>query len=200
VTGFDANEELIQYARSRQIPNAEFRVVDLRGAVDFGLPADGIWCSFAAAYFVDFASALARWTQALKPGGWIAVTEIDDLFGHEPLSARTKSLLNAYCDEGFAAGRYDFRAGRKITVHLEQAGFSISKSVAVRDREFSFDGPADSSVAEAWQRRLGSMRLLQEFLGAEYAELSEEFLQCLKRPNHRSFAQVFFCLAVKPPL
>ncbi len=198
VTGVDANEELLQYARSRKIPNAEFRAVDLRTEVDFALALDGIWCSFTAAYFVDFGSALARWTQSLKPGGWIAVTEIDDLFGHEPLSARTTSLLKAYCDEGLVAGRYDFFAGRKIKAHLERAGFSVSKSVTLQDREFSYDGPADTRVLEAWQTRLASMKLLQDFLGAEYAQLSEEFLRCLTRPNHGSSAQVYFSLAFKP--
>ena len=135
---------------------------------------------------------------SLKAGGWIAVTEIDDLFGHEPLSARTKSLLKAYCHEAFAAGRYDFQAGRKIKAHLEGAGFSVSKSLAIHDCELSWDGPAETGVAEAWQARLGSMKLLQDFLGADYAEVREEFLQCLTRPDHRSCAQVIFCLAVKP--
>ena len=197
--GVDANEELLQFARSRQIPNAEFRDADLRAEVDFGLPVDGIWCSFTAAYFVDFAGALARWTPALKPGGWIAVPEIGHLFGHEPLSARTKARLNAYCDEGFAAGRYDFRAGRKIKAHLEQAGLLVAKSLAVQDREFSFDGPAETDVADAWQRRSGNMKLLKDFLGADYAEVKEEFLQCLTRPDHTSTAQVVFCLAMKAP-
>ncbi len=198
VVGVDGNEELLQYARSRKIPNAEFRAVDLRTQVDFGLALDGIWCSFTAAYFVDFTSALARWTQSLKPGGWIAVTEIDDLFGHEPLSARTRSMLKAYCEEALAAGRYDFLAGRKIEAHLERAGFSVSKSLTLQDHEFSFIGPADTSVVEAWQTRLASMKLLQDFVGAEYAQLREEFLQCLTHPDHKSFAQVYFCLAVKP--
>ena len=200
VLGVDASEELLQYARSRQIPNTEFRAADLRTTVDFGLAVDGIWCSFAAAYFVDFADVLTRWARALKPGGWIAVTEIDDLFGHEPLSDRTKSLLNAYCDEGFAAGRYDFRAGRKIKAHLEQAGFSVSKLVAVHDREFSYDGPAETAVVDAWQRRFESMKLLRDFLGTDYAAVKEDFLHCLTRPDHRSCARVFFSLAVKPPL
>lgn len=198
VVGIDANEELLQYARSRQIPNAEFRAADLRTEVDFGLAADGIWCSFAVAYFVDFAGALGRWTHALKPGGWIAVTEIDDLFGHEPLSTRTKSLLQTFCEEAFAAGRYDFRSGRKIKAHLERAGFSVSKSVPVHDRELSWDGPAEVGVAEAWEERFGNMKLLQNFLGAEYAAVREEFLQCLARPDHRSCAQVLFCLGIKP--
>ena len=121
--GGDTAEELLQHARSRHVLNAEFRAVDLRGAVALGVAADGIWCSFTAAYFVDLSTALASWARNLKPEGWIAVTEIDDLFGHEPLSARTKALLGAYCDDALVTGRYDFRAGRKLKSCLERSGF-----------------------------------------------------------------------------
>jgi hypothetical protein len=64
-----------------------------------------------------------RGSRNLKPEGWTAVTEIDDLFGHEPLSARTKALLGAYCDDALVTGRYDFRAGRKLKSCLERSGF-----------------------------------------------------------------------------
>ena len=54
-------------------------------------------------------------------------------------------------------------------------------------------------MADAWRRRLGSMKLPQHFLGADYEEVKEDFLHCLTRPDHKPCAQVFFCLAVKPP-
>jgi len=89
VIGLDANEEFLLEARSRRLSNAEFRTADLRSASALDIVADGIWCSFTAAYFPDLAPALHLWAQNLKSGGWIAVTEIDDLFGHEPLSVET---------------------------------------------------------------------------------------------------------------
>ena len=85
VIGCDINEEFLREARSRQLSNAEFRMVDMRSLPDLGVMADGLWCSFTAAYFTDLPTALLAWARNLKSGGWIALTEIDDLFGHEPL-------------------------------------------------------------------------------------------------------------------
>jgi trans-aconitate methyltransferase len=96
VIGLDASDDLLLEARARGIPNAEFRKADLSALPDLGGPADGIWCSFAAAYFPDLAATLASWREHLRGGGWIALTEIDDLFGHAPLGAGTRSLLEKY--------------------------------------------------------------------------------------------------------
>jgi len=81
VIGFDMNDELLCEARSQRIPNAEFRMVDLRSIPDLGVSADGLWCSFTAAYFPDLLTALAAWARNVKAAGWVALTEIDDLFG-----------------------------------------------------------------------------------------------------------------------
>ena len=51
IIGVDMNEELLQDARSRRLPNAEFRNCDLRHLPELDVLADGLWCSFAAAYF-----------------------------------------------------------------------------------------------------------------------------------------------------
>jgi SAM-dependent methyltransferase len=197
VVAVDTNEDLLEHARSRQIPRVEFRAFDLRGAVELGIAAHGIWSSFTAAYFVDLSGALTLWTRNLKPGGWIAITEIDDLFAHEPLSAHTKALLNAYCDDSLAAGRYDFRAGRKLKGCLENAGFSVTRSLSMNDRELSFSGPADAGVLDAWRARFERMKLLQDFLGIEFDRVREEFLGCLMRADHRSIAEVRCCIAIK---
>lgn len=198
VLGFDCNEELLAYARSREIPNAKFLAADLRTEAGFGHVADGIWCGFTAAFLIDLQSAITRWARALRPGGWIALTEIDDLFGHEPLASSTKARLRAYCEEGLAAGRYDFWCGRRLSGQLEKAGFSIVKCQTVRDRELSFDGPAEAEVLEAWRARFLRMRLLQDYLQADFSSVVDEFLACLGRADHRSEARVFYCLAVKP--
>ena len=57
VVGFDANEELLREARNRGLTNAEFRSADLRTISDLGVAADGLWCSFTAAYFPDLCHA-----------------------------------------------------------------------------------------------------------------------------------------------
>ncbi len=58
---------------------AEFRQHDLANLPDLGILADGVWGSFVAAYFSDLPVALEGWNRALGAGGWIALTEVDDL-------------------------------------------------------------------------------------------------------------------------
>jgi SAM-dependent methyltransferase len=197
VIGIEMNEELLREAQARRLPNAEFRRGDLRVPGDLGPVADGLWCSFTAAYFPDLRAALARWGKHLRPGGWVALTEIDDLFGHEPLGARTRSLLEAYARDALAAGRYDFHMGRKLREHLQRSGFTVSKVLTLEDRELSFRGPAHPEVLEAWRARLERMQLLRDFCGPEFAQVREEFLRCLTSAGHRSLAQVYCCIATR---
>jgi hypothetical protein len=44
---------------------------------------DGLWCSFTAAYFVNFGDTLAQRYPFLKPRAWVCIIEIVDLLGHE---------------------------------------------------------------------------------------------------------------------
>lgn len=198
VTGYDASAEFIAEARRRGLPGTEFRVGDLRHALGLEVQVDGIWCSFTAAYFPDLAESLRRWARHLKPGGWVAVTEIDDLFGHEPLSAPTSALLDAYADEAFIAGRYDFRMGRKLESHLCQAGLHVEKSFAIRDKELAFDGRAQPDVLEAWRDRFARMKRLRDFCGDQARIVEQEFLECLACDDHRSRAKIICCLARSP--
>jgi SAM-dependent methyltransferase len=195
VVGIDLNEELLREAMARRIPNAAFRRADLREPLELDAGFDGLWCGFVAAYFPDLASALTRWKVHLRPGGWIALTEIDDLFGHEPLPARTKALLQGYADDALVAGRYDFRMGRKLREHLERAGFAVVSALILPDRELAFDGPAEGAVIEAWAARLDRMKLLETWCGAEFPRVRGEFLECLAGRDHRSSARVHACLA-----
>lgn len=198
VIGVDTNEELLHAARSRGLENVEFRLGDLRDLPDLGLLADGIWCSFAAAYFIDLPTLLASWARQLRPGGWIALTEIDDMFAHEPLDARSKSLFEAYVRDALEAGRYDFHMGSKLAQHLATAGFVVTNSLTVEDRELSFDGPASADVIDAWRTRFERMTLLRTSWGDEFEQVRDEFLRALADPSHRSHAKVCCCIATAP--
>lgn len=195
VIGIDSNAELLAAARARNVPCAEFIAADLR-ALPGDLPAaDGIWCSFATAYFVDLTPVLSAWSQFLAPGGWIALTEIDDLFAHEPLGAATWALLDGYVAESLRTRRYDFKMGSKLADSLTAAGFSVEHACEVADREFAFRGPAEPDVVDAWRRRFERMPVLRAFCGADAARVRDEFLACLAHPDHRSLGSVRFCLA-----
>ncbi len=197
VIGIDGNEELLDAARARKLAGAEFRVGDLRALPALDAPADGIWCSFTVAYFTDLPAVLAEWARSVKPGGWIALTEIDDLFAHEPLSDETRALLDGYADDSLTAGRYDFRMGRRLRDALESSGWTVTRSMTLADREFSCDGPADAGVLAGWRARLDGMRLLQDFCGPQAERVREEFLACLAIREHRSHSTVRCCIATK---
>jgi trans-aconitate methyltransferase len=66
VIGIDANEDFLQFARSRSIKNAEFRAADLRSFAKPNLRVDGIWSSFTAVYFPNFDATLSAWTKCLR--------------------------------------------------------------------------------------------------------------------------------------
>src|SRR5690348_3688593 len=76
VTGIDHNPELLAAARKRA-PSVRFEQQDLSKLM---LPTvfDGIWCSFTAAYFVDFPATFARWCRFLKRTAWVCLIDIDD--------------------------------------------------------------------------------------------------------------------------
>lgn len=198
VVGFDGNPALLQVARAERIPGASFHQADLRALPVARGAADGLWCSFVPAYFCDLVEVLRGWRERLRPGGWIALTEVDDLFGHEPLGERTRRLLAGYADASLQAGRYDFRMGRRLAEALERAGCTVVRTVDVADRELAFDGPAPQDVLAAWRSRLERMGLLRTFCGLEFEALREDFLACLARADHRATARVVHCLALRP--
>ncbi len=197
VIGIDANEALLEVARARGLRDAEFRREDLRALAPSAAEVDGIWCSFAAAYFPRLGEVLRSWQKLLKPGGWIMLTEVDDLFGHEPLDVEVKAILRAYGEAAIAANRHDFQMGRKLRGHLEDAGFSVTTSRTLGDKELSFDGPADSDVLEAWAARLERMKTLRDFCGADFERVREQLLGALAHREHHSTASVRCCVATR---
>ncbi|HEY6005177.1 MAG TPA: methyltransferase domain-containing protein [Anaeromyxobacter sp.] len=197
VIGVDLNEELLAEARSRSIDGAEFRLLDLRTLPDLGVVADGIWSSLAAAYFPDLPRVLRSWARHLRPGGWIALTEIDDLWAHEPLGAEARAVLDAYAREALEAGRYDFRMGRKLATSLEACGFTVTRTMTLEDRELSFAGPAPPEILDAWRARLDRLKPLQELCGARFEDVRADYLRCLAHPDHRCGATVLCCIATR---
>jgi len=196
VIGVDLNDDLLNEARSRCPKNARFIKSDFRNLPDLKETIDGLWASFSLAYLIDLASVFASWKKHIKKGGWIAVTEIDDFFGHEPLSNSVKTILEDYAQDSYQKGRYDFYMGRKLEDHLIKSGFNISKTFTLDDEEFSFSGLASKGVVDAWQKRFDRMVLLPKFCGSSFEEVKNEFLSCLKKDEHRSVCKVFCCIGI----
>lgn len=199
VLGLDGDRELLAAARARSIAGATFEYADLRDPVPAATPeVDGVWCSFVPAYFPDLDAFVLRWSAKLRPGGWIALVEVDDFFAHEPLPAAIRALLEGFVAQSAAADLYDFRAGRKLAGAVARAGLTDIVERVVADDELSFHGPASPEVRTAWAQRLDRMRGLQAFAGASFSALREALLSCLAAPDHRSGCRVLAVRARRP--
>jgi SAM-dependent methyltransferase len=194
VIAVDDNEVLLDFARARGMPRVDFRTGDI-ARLELETPACGIWCSFAAAYLPDLGGVLRRWRSLLTPGGWILLTEVDDLFEHQPTRPRTRELLTGYTQAALEANRYDFRMGRKLRHHLEAAGFIVQEELRCEDDELAFQGPASEEIIAAWRKRFERLRSLQEFCGAEFEAVSKDFIRCLGASDHRCGASIHACIA-----
>jgi len=196
VIGIDGHPEMIAYASARGLPGAHFICDRITNLADHALLADGIWTSFTAAYFPQFDVLLRSISTALKPGGWLAITELDDLFGHAPLDARWHQLVERYYAQSLAEGIYRFRSRDHVRETLVQHGWTIEAERTVADDEFCFSGPALPEVVEAWRQRLAFMMpRFQERFGEAAAGFDAAFLQCIVSAEHHAASRVWFILA-----
>ena len=195
VIGVDMSEAMLREARSKCPENARFIQCDFQNLPDLGVKADGIWCSFAAAYSIDFIPVLTSLKKHIKKSGWLALTEIDNLFGHEPLNEEVKRMFEKYSSQAYNAGWYDFYMGRKLKGYLKKSGYKILNTVILEDREFSFSGPAEEGVIHSWQARFDRMPHLKESCGDRFGDLRKEFLSCLTEEEHQSLCKVYSCIA-----
>ena len=195
VTGVDADPDLIAAARQRHA-GVRFEQQDLRQLNLQQAAFDGLWCSFAAAYFVHFAGVCGQWAALLKPAAWVCVIDIDDLLGHEPLPAAWRTRIEAFYEHALAQGSYDFRAGRKLTPTLTSLGFAVQE-FELRDEELAFTGHAPPEVLAAWRQRLARMPGLRRFLGTDLAGFQAALLECLASREHHSRCRVLGSLGTR---
>jgi len=188
VTGVDGNAELLQFAREQNYSNCTFVQQDL-SSLRLNQKFSGLWCSFTAAYFTNFAGIFDRWLTLLEDDAWACVTEIDDLLGHEPISKTTRRRIIQFYEQALISERYDFLSGRKIGDTITARKFKVGK-IELRDQELSFNGPASELILKAWSKRFDRMGLLKAFWGQEFNEFKDEFLNTLASPRHRSLCKV----------
>lgn len=196
VTGIDVDTALLAAAR-RQCPTGLFENQDLKNLQLPGNSFDGLWSSFAAAYFTDFENVLSSWRKFLTSDSWICVVEIDDLLGHEPLSQEMPRLIDAFYADAFKANRYDFKAGRKLQPMLRRAGFTVEQ-IELADQELSFKGAAQPEILQAWRDRFNRMGGLRTFLGDKYPHFVDEFLACISSEDHHARCKVVACVGKRP--
>lgn len=199
VMGVDSNATLIEAAHAREIRRARFTCEDLSNLDLESTRANGIWSSFTVAYLPNIGEALDRWSRWLLPGGWLAVTEVDDLLGHEPLDPHYRRMIEQYYARSLEEGLYAFRSRDRLREALSRRGWTIKVQENLPDLELCFEGPADDAVLSAWRTRLGFMQpLFLERFGESAAGLRRALLDCLASKPHHSRASVWFLLARKP--
>jgi len=199
VFGVDGDQDVIDHAKSRGIPHARFVCCDITDIEDSELKSDGVWASFTAAYFPRFDVLTRSIDSVLKPGGWLAITEVDDLFGHEPLHPRWSALIEKYYARSIEEGIHRFLSHAHVREVLLGRGWSIEVDRRLEDDELCFVGAASAEVLEAWRTRLSFMmpRFLERF-GEEAMGFDSAFLECLASKEHRSRSRVWFILVRKP--
>jgi len=199
VVGIDANPVVIEHAASRGIPRARFLCENVTDLGRHDLAAGGVWASFSPACFPRFEVFLQAVDRVLAPGGWLALTEVDDLFGHEPLAARWRDLVERYYAASLEEGVYRFRSRDHVAGVLADRGWRVEIDRILEDDEFSLAGPAARDVLEAWRTRLEFMmpRFLDRF-GDAARGFDAAFLECLGSREHRSHSRVWFVLARSP--
>jgi SAM-dependent methyltransferase len=196
VLGIDSNVAMLAAARARY-PHVRFEEADVQdlAAERLGL-FDGLWASFVTAYFPDLVPVLTRWCdRLLRPGGWLALVEVDDLLGHEPLPADLRADVSRFYEEALSAGRYDFEGGRKLASAARAVGLQVVHEGILADEELSFEGAAPADVVGAWSARLARMGGLKAFMGDRFGEFEQALMVALRAESHRSRARVMFVLA-----
>ena len=141
IVGVDRNAEFVSAARQRCPTNCTFLEADLYTLETRDIPnADGLWSSFAAAYFPDFAPILKRWTSCLSPGAWVALVEIDDMWrGHHPLPPELHAAFAEFEEHICAECEYDYRMGRRLGAVCRNIGLTVSE-------EYRTKRPSDDGI------------------------------------------------------
>ena len=198
VIGVDGDAALLERARA-SAPGVRFEQLDLRELAPGTFePADGIWSSFVAAYLGDLPRVLRGWRDCLRPGGWLALIEVDDLFAHGPLASDLQERIAAFYAASRRAGGYDFQCGRHLAESARQAGFEVVLEKDLQDDELSFDGPAPPEVVEAWRQRLQRMAGAKAFFGHRFPDFARRFVETLQSPRHVCGARVVLVVARAP--
>ncbi|MDA8792144.1 class I SAM-dependent methyltransferase [Bacteriovoracaceae bacterium] len=198
VIGLDDNQDLLNYAEQRNISRASFLNCDIGEIDKINLTlGDGAWMSFVAAYFTDFKNQLDKISNILKPGGWIAVTEVDRFLDHSPLSEKYQKRIIEFYNHMYQNEIYDFNSGSKLKNDLIESNYEIHREAFLEDDELSHQGACSSEVVEAWKNRLARMGGFQKFLGSEYPDFENNFINGLLDLDHCSSCKVYFYLAIK---
>ena len=199
VIAIDLNQNLLEVLQNKKINNITILQNDISNLNYIPKQIDGIFSSFAIAYFPNkMEQTLKNWFDKLKNGGWIGIIEIDDLLrGHTPLSKETLNKLTVFEDGTKDKGIYDFRAGRKILPILKGLGMEILIDENLEDSELTDSGVVSNEIYTMWENRLNRLSFDKFFQNDEIESIKSDFLSLLKSTNHINQTKVKFIVAKK---
>jgi SAM-dependent methyltransferase len=201
VTAFDPSEERVALARKNLgvVPNLELRVASLPHT---GLPAerfDFVWSQFVFEYLADPLTALDSLKTLARPGGKVAIAEIDGYgLGVWPASERLTSGLELL-QGALRAAHFDLFIGRKLFSLFRKLGF---RDIGVRLSTFHVTpGAADDAMLTDWKVRFGALQPLgvQAFgSAAKWNEFTAEYLETLSNPDALKYSVVLTTVGTRP--
>ena len=199
VIAIDLNQNLLEILQNKKIENITILQKDISNLNYIPEQVDGIFSSFAIAYFPNkMEQILKNWFDKLKNGGWVAIIEIDDLLrGHTPLSKETLNKLEVFEDKTRNNGIYDFRAGRKISLILKDLGMEILLDEDLEDSELTDSGILSDEIYTMWENRLNRLSFDKFFQKNEIESIKADFLSLLKSAKHINQTKVKFIIAKK---
>ncbi len=199
VIAIDLNQNLLEILQNKKIQNITILQKDISNLNYIPKQVDGIFSSFAIAYFPNkMEQILKNWFDKLKNGGWVAIIEIDDLLrGHTPLSKETLNKLEVFEDKTRNNGIYDFRAGRKISLILKDLGMEILLDEDLEDSELTDSGILSDEIYTMWENRLNRLSFDKFFQKDEIQSIKADFLSLLKSAKHINQTKVKFVIAKK---
>lgn len=199
IIAIDLNQNLLEVLQSKKIDNIVTIQNDISNLDYISEKVDGIFSSFAVAYFPNKMDEIFKnWFDKLKSGGWLAIIEIDDLLrGHTPLSKETTNKLTLF-EEGIKnKNLYDFRAGRKILPKLKDLGMEILLEENLEDSELTSSGIVSDEIYTMWENRLNRLSFSKFFQNQEIELIKSDFLSLLKNSKHINQTKVKFIIAKK---
>lgn len=88
--------------------------------------------------------------------------------------------------------------GEKIKMLMEENGLEIiTAENNWYDIELNFRGRANIDIVKNWRARLGRMVKLKDYLGVNYDEFCNEFLNLISDENHVTNGCVKFYVGIK---
>jgi SAM-dependent methyltransferase len=75
VTGIDQSRAYVEEATARARSSCHFVLADVGDEPLPGTPADLVYARYLLSHLADVAAYVARWSRALRPGGWLVLEE-----------------------------------------------------------------------------------------------------------------------------